>query len=79
VLAEFGLYAPMVPVGSYVVVADTVFNGHPVWRNFGPGPWEAVKRISGGTFVPDSSREKFGLTLNPNGFLKRVRPDPSND
>jgi hypothetical protein len=33
-----------------------------------------VKRLSGGTFVSDTTREKFGLTLNPDGFLKRVRP-----
>ncbi len=44
-MREFQAYAPLVPVGSYVVVADTVVNGHPVWPAFGPGPLEAVKQI----------------------------------
>ena len=33
------------PVGSYVVVADTIVNGHPVWPAFGDGPAESVKQI----------------------------------
>jgi cephalosporin hydroxylase len=73
-VAEFHLYSSLVPVGSYVIVEETVVNGHPVWLNFGAGPWEAVKQLTGGDFVSDASRERFGLTLNPRGFLKRVRP-----
>ena len=68
-------YAPLVPVGSYVVVTDTIVNGHPVWPAFGPGPTEAVKQIlsSHGEFVSDSRMEKYSLTFNPGGFLHRVR------
>jgi cephalosporin hydroxylase/predicted O-methyltransferase YrrM len=73
VMGEFDHYAPLVPEGSYVVIEDTIVNGHPAWRNFGPGPWEAVKRLAGGDFVSDATREKFGLTFNPRGFLKRVK------
>lgn len=71
---EFDAYAPMVPVGSYVVVADTVVNGHPVWTGFGPGPAEAVKQIltRHGDFVADPSMEKHSLSFNPGGFLHRV-------
>ena len=43
--AEFEVYSPLVPVGSYVIIEDTIVNGHPVWPGFGPGPFEAVKRI----------------------------------
>ena len=71
---EFQAYAPLVPVGSYVVVADTIVNGHPVWPTFGPGPLEAVKQIlaADGRFVADPLMEKYSLTFNPGGFLVRV-------
>jgi cephalosporin hydroxylase len=72
---EFRVYAPLVPVGSYVIVENTIVNGHPVWPGFGPGPLEAVKRIlaAHGEFTADTKIEKFGLTFNPDGFLKRTR------
>jgi cephalosporin hydroxylase/predicted O-methyltransferase YrrM len=71
---EFEGYAPLVPVGSYVVVTDTIVNGSPVWPAFGPGPSEAVKQIliGHGEFGPDPLMEKYSLTFNPGGFLKRV-------
>lgn len=73
--AAFEAFAPMVPVGSYIVVADTIVNGHPVWPAFGPGPAEAVKQLltRHGDFVQDPTMEKYSLTFNPGGFLRRVR------
>ncbi len=73
-VAQFRAYAPLVPVGSYVVVTDTVVNGNPVWPAFGPGPLEAVKQILSldGRFVGDPTMEKYSLSFNPGGFLKRV-------
>jgi hypothetical protein len=46
-----------------------------VWPEFGPGPAESVKQIlnARGEFVPDPTMEKYSLTFNPGGFLKRVR------
>jgi cephalosporin hydroxylase len=72
---EFERYSPLVPVGSYVVVTDTVVNGHPVWPSFGPGPFEAIKELPGThpEFVSDTARERYGVSFNPDGFLKRVR------
>ena len=72
---EFKVYGPLVPVDSYVIVENTIVNGHPVWPGFGPGPLEAVKRILAqhGEFVADTAMEKYGLTFNPMGFLKRVQ------
>ena len=72
---EFEAYAPLVPVGSYVVVADTIVNGHPVWPGFGPGPArgrEADPRPRTASFVADPTMEKYSLTFNPGGFLRRV-------
>ncbi len=73
-VATFNHLAPMVPVGSYVVVEDTILEGNPVWPAFGPGPFAAVGRFMGtGEFVPDPAPERYALTFNPGGFLKRVR------
>jgi cephalosporin hydroxylase len=67
-------YAPLVPVGSYLVFEDTILNGHPVWAGFGPGPAEAAREtVKVGEFQPDPALERFGMTFNPGGFLKRVR------
>lgn len=80
VLRELDLYSPLVTVGNYLVVEDTHLNGHPVRVDFSPtpghaGPWEAVREWlpKHPEFVADRSREKFGMTFNPGGWLKRVR------
>ena len=43
--------------------------------DFGPGPAEAVSEFLAAhpEFVVDASREKFLMTFNPGGFLKRIR------
>ncbi len=78
VLAELRLYAPLVTPGSYVIVTDSNVNGHPVFADYGPGPFEAVEAFLRETdeFVIDRTREKHKLTFNPNGYLKRVKPAP---
>ena len=75
VLSELKLYSPLVTPGSYLVVEDTQFNGNPILPNHGPGPMEAVREFlaSNHDFEPDRSREKFGMTFNPSGYLKRIR------
>ena len=75
VLQEMQLYSPLVSMGSYLIVEDTNINGHPVWPNFGPGPMEAVGAFleADDRFIIDRSCEKFYLTFNPGGYLKRVK------
>jgi cephalosporin hydroxylase len=74
VSAGFRNYAPLVPVGSYVVVEDTILGGNAVWPAFGPDPASAVQEIvEEGDFVRDAALERFALTFNVGGFLKRVR------
>jgi cephalosporin hydroxylase len=77
VLAELRLYGGLVTPGSYLVVEDTNVHGHPVFRSHGPGPFEAVRDFldGGAPFAADESREKFYMTFNPGGYLKRL-PDP---
>ncbi len=75
VLGELRAWHGLVSPGNYMVVEDTNFNGHPIFRAFGPGPLEAVREFlaENRDFVSDSAREKFKLTANPQGFLRRVR------
>lgn len=73
VLRELVAYGPLVTPGSYLVVEDTNVNGHPVMRDHGPGPHEAVEQFleSNDDFVVDRSREKFLLTYFPDGWLRK--------
>ena len=74
VLKELRLYHPLVSKGSYIIVEDTNLNGHPVSPDFGPGPMEAVREFvrENRNFKIDLGMEKFVITFNPEGFLKRV-------
>jgi cephalosporin hydroxylase len=73
VTAELDAYAPLVTPGSYLIVEDTNVNGRPVLPEHGPGPAEALEGWLPGhpEFEVDRSREKFGLTFNPGGYLRR--------
>ncbi|MGI0056213.1 MAG: CmcI family methyltransferase, partial [Nitrosarchaeum sp.] len=60
---------------NYLIVEDTAINGHPVEPNFGDGPMEAVKEFlkTHDEFEIDKDKEKFLLTWNPNGYLKKIK------
>jgi cephalosporin hydroxylase len=75
VLAEMRAYAPLITPGDYLIVEDTCINGHPVYPEFGPGPTEAVDEFlsENDGFAVDESREKFFMTFNPRGYLRRRR------
>ena len=75
-VAAFEAYAPLVPVGGYVVMENTVLNGRPVAPGFGPGAHEAVTDVLARhrDFVPDVAFERYTLTFNKNGYLRRMRP-----
>ncbi len=74
VLGELRAYAPLVDVGSYVIVQDTG-----LWRPVRDHPegWasDAVEAFlaENDAFEPDRSRERFWLTNCPQAWLKRVR------
>jgi cephalosporin hydroxylase len=74
VFNEMCSYADFVTPGSYLIVEDTNINGWPVVADFGPGPMEAVDKflLQDDRFLIDGTREKFFLTFNPRGFLRRI-------
>lgn len=76
VSAEIAAYSAFVHVGDYLIVEDTNVNGHPSYPDFGPGPWEAVEEFlaNNDEFAVDERCERFLMTLNPNGYLKRNKP-----
>ncbi|MDH4180125.1 MAG: cephalosporin hydroxylase family protein [Armatimonadota bacterium] len=73
VLAELVVYSKLVTPGSYLIVEDTNI-GHPVQPELVPGPREAVQEFLAANpdFVADGAREKFHLTFNPSGYLKKA-------
>jgi cephalosporin hydroxylase len=73
VLEELRIYGSLVSPDSYFVVEDTNVNGHPVFAEHGPGPMEAVDEFlaENDEFEIDLAREKFFLTFNPRGFLRK--------
>jgi cephalosporin hydroxylase len=82
VLAELAAYAPLVSIGSYCIVFDTVIEDMPE-GSFPDRPWEkgdnpktAVWEFlkSHPEFEIDKEIEaKLLITVAPDGFLKRVR------
>jgi cephalosporin hydroxylase len=74
VAAEIAAYSSLVTPGCYLVVEDTNVNGNPVLPEWGPGPMEAVDEFLDDTqlFARDPAREKFMMTFNPGGYLRRV-------
>jgi cephalosporin hydroxylase len=71
--AELDAYAPLVPVGCYIVVEDS--NIGQIREDLMPGPLQAVETFlaKSDEFEIDREREKFLLTFNPSGYLRRVR------
>ncbi len=74
VLNEMKIYGEFVTKGSYLIVEDTNIN-HPVPSDLEFGPMEAVEEFlrENECFVIDSTKEKFIMTFNPNGYLRKVK------
>ena len=71
---ELNAYHDIVSPGCYLIVEDTNVNGRPVLPDFGAGPGEAVDKFiaTHSEFVVDRDRERFLMTLNPGGYLRRL-------
>ena len=77
VLRDLRAYSPLVSEGSYFIVEDGIVDlvAFPGYAE-GPGPLSAIMAFLAERedFAADASRERYALSYNPNGFLRRVRP-----
>lgn len=88
VLRDLRNFSRLVSLGSYFIVEDTImgvpgFHGGGTKKRVGPfliprlnTPMQAVKEFlnEDHDFIVDESRERYILTDNPGGFLRRVSP-----
>ena len=76
VLRELRAWVPQLRSGDYLVVEDTIVNGHPVRAEHGPGPMEAIAAYleeAPGLLVHDKAREaKFGASFAARGHYVRA-------
>jgi len=78
VYRDLGLYADLVSLGSYLIVEDGIMDLFKPWSVFGtlkPGPLPAIERFikNNPDFAIDEGRERYLMTYNPKGFLKRIK------
>lgn len=74
-LAVLRRYALLIPPGGYFIVEDGIcHHGLDVGPN--PGPYEAIDAFlqESADFESDRSRERFLITWNPRGYLRRRMP-----
>ena len=75
VYQELLLYHDLVDSDQYLVVEDTNINGHPVYKSYGNGPFEAVERFlrDAPQFVRDRGVCKQTMfSFHQDGWLKRT-------
>ena len=76
-LADLEAYAPLVTQGSYLIVEDGIIDLFDPGDSIGTvdeGPLAAVEEflLRHSEFVVDAERERYLLTYNPKGFLRRI-------
>ena len=73
-LSILNKYSQLVTVGSYIIVEDSICH-HGLEVGPSPGPYEAIERflLDSSDFEIDKACEDFGITWNPNGYLRRIR------
>jgi cephalosporin hydroxylase len=67
------LYSKLTKLGDYFIVEDSICH-HGLDTGPSPGPYEAIEDFvkENAEFEIDRSRERFLITWNPKGYLRRV-------
>jgi cephalosporin hydroxylase len=78
VLQDLRNYSKLVSLNSYFIVEDGIidlFSPKDIIGAFWEGPLAATEEFlrENPNFVADAERERYYLTANPRGFLKRIR------
>jgi len=73
VIQELRTYGELVTPGSYIIVEDTMFD-FTASTDFGSGPAAAVAEYlrESSNFEIDRNRERYLVTQNPGGYLRRL-------
>jgi cephalosporin hydroxylase len=73
-LSVLRLYSTLLKTGDYFIVEDSICH-HGLDIGPDPGPHEAVEAFlkENADFESDRSRERFLITWNPKGYLKRTK------
>jgi cephalosporin hydroxylase len=68
------LYSTLLKAGDYFIVEDSICH-HGLDIGPDPGPYEAIEAFlnENSDFQSDRSRERFLITWNPKGYLKRTK------
>lgn len=78
VLKDLEVYAPLVSLDSYLIVEDGIIDLYRPGDGIGTyeaGPMAAAEEFlrSHSNFIMDRERERYLMTYNPKGYLKRIR------
>lgn len=68
------LYSKLIKLGDYIIVEDSICH-HGLNEGPKPGPYEAIEAFCSENtdFESDRSRERFIMTWNPKGYLRRTK------
>jgi cephalosporin hydroxylase len=78
VLDELSIYSRLVSPQQYLIVEDSNIHGHPTRCDLPAGPYEAINEFYksdpiSACYIQDKMCERFLMTFNPNGYLRRIK------
>ncbi len=71
-------FSPLVTEDSYFIVEDSIRNHGVKFKDTKSGPYEAIEAFikENKNFKIDRTKERFFITWNPKGYLRRIKRGP---